>query len=224
MTILQRICWKSSLVSSAVNDSVSGEFAGFMILVTGFAPFDGAQLNPSWEAVKGLAEIPDMESKIAVLELPVVFGKAPDLLMEKIRELQPSAVISVGLAGGRKEITPELIAVNFRNARIPDNEGNRPEFEKIVPDGPDGIFTRLPVREMIQGMQTAGIPASLSTTAGSYVCNEVMYRLLQDYHGTAGFIHVPASEELGGDMSIQEMTKALAVCVRIILANEKCCD
>ncbi len=105
--------------------------------------------------MKGLPEIPELEPQIAVLELPVVFGKASELLLEKIRELEPAAVISVGLAGSRKEITPELIAVNLRNARIPDNEGNQPEFEKIVRDGPDGIFTRLPVRQMIAGMRYA---------------------------------------------------------------------
>jgi len=188
-----------------------------MILITGFAPFDGAKLNPSYEAAKGLKDIPGLGAQIEVLELPVVFGKAADMLMERIHKLKPSAVISVGLAGSRKAITPELIAVNFRNARIPDNEGNQPTYETISPNGPDGIFTRLPVRDMLQNMLEAGIPAALSTTAGTYVCNEVMYRLLHDYDGIAGFVHVPASLELGGSMSIAEMTKALAICVRAVL-------
>ena len=187
-----------------------------MILVTGFAPFDGAVINPSFEAVKGLMSIPELGNQVEILELPVVFGKAPDLLIETIRRTNPSAVISVGLAGGRKEITPELIAVNFKNARIYDNEGNKPEYERIVPDGPAGLFSRLPLKKMIQKMEDEGFPAALSTTAGSFVCNEVMYRLLYDYNGTAGFIHVPASEELGGNMSVSEMTAALATCIKVI--------
>ena len=151
------------------------------------------------------------------MELPVVFTKAADLLMETIRDLAPSAVVCTGLAGNRMDITPELVAVNFRNARIPDNEGNRPEWEKIVPGGPDGIFTRLPVREMVQRMQEEGIRASLSQTAGAYVCNEVMYRLLYEYDGPAGFIHVPPGREQGGEMDIADMTKALAVCIRTLV-------
>ena len=180
-----------------------------VMLVTGFEPFDGAEINPSFEAVKGLRDVPELRGRVEVLELPVVFGKAGDLLAAKIRELRPSAVICVGLAASRKWITPELVAVNFRSARIPDNEGNRPEWEKIDPDGPDGIFTRLPVREMLKRLEEAEIPAQLSQSAGAYVCNEVMYRVLRDYDGPAGFIHVPASRELGGSMSVG----ALAVCV-----------
>ena len=204
-------------VRNACNEDINYRKADYdMILVTGFAPFEGAKINPSYEAIKGLKKIHEVRDQIEILELPVVFGKAPDLLLEKIREYKPSAVISVGLAGGRKEITPELIAVNFRNARISDNEGNKPDYEQIIPDGPAGIFSRLPLQEMIQQMKENGYPASLSTTAGSYVCNEVMYRLLYDYNGTAGYIHVPTSEELGGNMSVSEMTAALAICIKTI--------
>ncbi len=192
-----------------------------MILVTGFAPFGGDEMNPSFEAAKGLTEMPELRGEVEIMALPVLFDEAADLLSERIHALQPSAVISVGLAGGRKEITPELIAVNFRDARIPDNTGKQPHWESIIPGGPDGIFTRLPVQEMIRKMREAGIPASLSTSAGTYVCNELMYRLLHDYDGPAGFIHVPASTEQGGTMSIQEMTKALGVCVRT-LVGMKC--
>ena len=188
-----------------------------MILVTGFAPFDGAELNPSYEAVKGLNNISELGKYIETLELPVVFGKAAEILINRISVLKPSAVICVGLAEGRKEITPELIAVNFRNARIPDNEGNQPKYERIILQGQDGIFTRLPIREMLQRMQDAGIPANLSTSAGTYVCNEVMYRLLHDYNGIAGFIHVPSSLELGGDMTIREITRALSICIQTVL-------
>ncbi|MBR2123072.1 MAG: pyroglutamyl-peptidase I [Lachnospiraceae bacterium] len=188
-----------------------------MILMTGFAPFDGAGINPSCEAVKQLAEI-SVPDEIQIMELPVVFKKAADLLLQTVRDVRPSAVICTGLAGGRKDITPELIAVNFRNARIPDNEGNRPQWEKIVPGGPDGIFSRLPVREMVQRMQEEGIRASLSQSAGAYVCNEVMYRLLYEYDGPAGFIHVPSCTELGGEMEIAEMARALSVCIRSVTA------
>jgi len=187
-----------------------------MILLTGFAPFDGDKLNPSWEAVKGVRALPGFEKKVDILELPVVFGQAAEKALAQIRLLRPSAVVCVGLAGGRKAVTPEVIAVNLKHARIPDNGGNQPQWEKILPEGPDGIFSRLPVREMADALNAAGIPGALSFSAGTYVCNEVMYRVLHDYQGPAGFIHVPKCLEQGGEMPLREMTDALAKCVSLL--------
>ena len=196
-----------------------------MILVTGFAPFGGDTINPSFEAAKALKELPDLADKVEVIELPVVFGKAGEILLDKIRRVQPEAVVCVGLAGIRKAITPEVIAINLQNARIPDNEGGQPLWEKIVPEGADGIFTRLPVQKMVEAIAAAGIPASVSYTAGAYVCNDVFYRVLHDFDGPAGFIHVPNSVELGGEMTIAQMTEGLGICIRTLIDNLKeTCD
>ncbi len=198
------------------------------ILLTGFEPFSEDLFNPSWEAVKLLPEQIE-ERQIIKTCLPVVFGKAADMLIEKIRETKPDAVICTGLAGGRKAVTPELIAVNLRSAGIPDNDGQQPVWEKILEDGEDGIFTKLPVREMKTQLLAAGIPAEISYSAGTYVCNEVMYRLLH-YAGhenenpgmKAGFIHVPYAKEYlaeGKDafaLPVKEIAKALAVCVAVL--------
>ena len=179
--------------------SINGGCLFMKILITGFEPFGGDAVNPSSEAV-GL--LPDQIDGTDIIKkvLPVVFGDAADQLTEMIRETVPDAVICTGLAAGRKGITPELIAVNIRDARIPDNAGRQPEWEKILSDGPDGLFSTLPIREMTKAMSAAGIPAEISKSAGTYVCNEVMYRLLsfcrKEYPGMrAGFIHLPSTAE-----------------------------
>ena len=187
------------------------------ILVTGFAPFDGAEINPSFEAVKLLMRKTEISEMVVCRQLPVAFLEAPDILMSEIKLIHPVAVICVGLAAGRTAITPEVIAVNLRNARIPDNNGCQPVWERIIEDGPDGIFSRLPVRSMVSRLKESGIPAELSYSAGTYVCNEVMYRVLHDFDGPAGFIHVPASIELGGKMTLEEMAEGLSICVRTVI-------
>ena len=194
------------------------------ILVTGFAPFGGDAKNPSFEAVRLL---PDMigNACICKAELPVEFDRAGDLVTARIDELRPDAVLCTGLAGGRKAITPEVIAVNLRNARIPDNAGFQPVFEKILPEGPDGIFSALPVGEMTDAVQAAGIPAELSYSAGTYVCNVVMYRVLAHRQAhfpkmPAGFVHVPYALEFSHgeafSLPIKEIAKGLAACLTVI--------
>ncbi len=210
------------------------------ILVTGFEPFGGEAVNPSSIAVGLLPEQID-EADIIKKVLPVVFGDAADELIEMIREELPDAVICTGLAAGREGITPELIAVNMRHARIPDNAGAQPEQEKILPDGEDGLFSTLPIREMVQAMNDAGIHAEISEAAGTYVCNEVMYRLLDCCQKEfpdikAGFIHLPRAvdclesaaeclpegkevsavpfSQMGNAMPMEEIVQALKICVR----------
>lgn len=197
-----------------------------MILVTGFEPFGGDEFNPSFEAVKRL---PDRikNTELVKSELPVLFDDAADKLESLIEKHHPDAVLCTGLAGGRKGITPEVIAVNLRNARIPDNAGRQPVWGKIVPDGPDGIFSTLPVREMTEALTAAGIPAAVSFSAGTFVCNEVMYRLLrlQREHFpemTAGFVHVPYAEEFSCpegvfSMPLAEIVRGLEICVGKVL-------
>ena len=163
------------------------------ILVTGFDPFGGETINPAWEAVKRL---PDEIGtyRLVKLQVPTIFGEAGRIALEKAAEIQPDAVLCVGQAGGRSAVTPEMIAINLRHARMPDNAGHRPQDEPAIPDGPDGLFATLPVRAMAERIGAAGIPASVSYSAGTFVCNDLMYAVLHHFAGTgvrAGFIHVP---------------------------------
>ena len=201
------------------------------ILVTGFEPFGGDTVNPSSLAVELL---PDQIKETVIIKktLPVVFGQAADLLIRTVEECSPDAVVCTGLAGGRKGITPELIAVNLRHARIPDNAGLQPEWEKILPEGEDGLFSTLPIREMTNALNAAGISAEISKSAGTYICNEVMYRLLafckKDYpEMPAGFIHLPYAAEYLPEgkeafaMPLMQIKNALEICIsEVMKANQ----
>jgi len=163
------------------------------ILVTGFEPFATSSLNPSAEIVKALKG-DDLITAI----LPVVFGQASAQLRELIDLHKPSAVLCLGQAEGRSAMTPERIAINLDNARIADNAGNQPLEQKINADGPDGHFSTLPIEKMVASMKAAGIPASISLSAGTFVCNHIFY-VLQDYLKDSpiksGFMHVPLMDE-----------------------------
>ena len=163
------------------------------ILVTGFEAFDKSALNPSAEIIKALKG-DDLVTAI----LPVVFGQASSKLKELIDLHKPSAVLCLGLAVGRSEITPERIAINLDNARIADNAGNQPLEQRVIADGPDGHFSTLPIEKMVTSMKAAGIPASISLSAGTFVCNHIFY-VLQDYLKDSsiksGFMHVPLMDE-----------------------------
>ena len=186
------------------------------LLITGFDPFDGATINPSWEAVKLL---PDTigEYEIHKLQIPTVFALAPRTVLEAAEKLQPDVIISVGQAGTRPAITPERIGINVRDARITDNAGISPKDESIVPGGPDGYFSTLPVKAMIAAISDAGIPASISNTAGTFVCNDVLYSLLHHFAGTdtrCGFIHVPWLPEQGEpSLPLETTAKALEIAI-----------
>ena len=169
------------------------------ILVTGFQPFGGEKINPAWEAIRVL---PDsiVGSKVVKLQIPVVFGVGADVVSTAIDHINPDIVLCVGQAGGRAKITPEFVGINYRDARIPDNDGNQPHAQRIVEDGPDAYFATLPVRAMTEAMNESGIPAALSYTAGTYVCNDVMYSMLHvlatKYPNARGaFMHVPFATE-----------------------------
>ena len=186
------------------------------LLITGFDPFDGATVNPSWEAVKLL---PDTigEYELHKLQIPTVFGLAPETVLAEAEKLQPDVIISVGQAGTRPAITPERIGIDVRDARICDNAGVSPKDEPIVPGGPDGYLSTLPVKAMIAAISEAGIPAAISNTAGTFVCNDVLYSLLHHYAGTGtrcGFIHVPWLPEQGEpSLSLESTAKALEIAV-----------
>lgn len=186
-----------------------------MILLTGFEPFGGADRNPSWEAAQ---LVPDQISGRAVhrLHLPVEYDRAAALLQQEIARLRPEIVISVGVANGRKAITPELAAINYRFASIPDNAGVSHAGDSIAPDGPAAYMTSLPVHDMIVAVNDAGIPAHLSLSAGAYVCNDVYYALLscEAVFGHKGlFVHVPGEEAV----SVADMARALEICLRTAL-------
>ena len=186
------------------------------LLITGFDPFDGATVNPSWEAVKLLPDtVGDYE--LYKLQIPTVFGLAPKTVLEKAAEVQPDVIISVGQAGTRPAVTPERIGINVRDARITDNAGISPKDEPIVPGGPDGLFSTLPVKAMIAAIQEAGLPASVSNTAGTFVCNDVLYSLLHHYAGSnvrCGFIHVPWLPEQGQpSLPLEDTAKALEIAI-----------
>jgi len=186
------------------------------LLITGFDAFGGAGINPSWEAVQLL---PDAigEYEIHKLQLPTVYGKAPQLLLEKASEIHPDVIISVGQAGGRDAVTPERIAVNIRAARIADNAGVLLDGDRIEPDSPAAYFSTLPVEAMRDAIRVAGIPAAVSNTAGSFVCNDVMYSALHRYAGTqvrCGFIHVPWLPEQGKpSLPLEQTVQALTAAV-----------
>lgn len=169
------------------------------LLITGFDPFGGAAVNPAWEAVKLLPDvIGDFE--LCKLMIPTVFGEAAKIVLEKAEEFQPDVILCIGQAGGRAAVTPERIGVNIRDAKIPDNAGNQPVGAFVVPEGPAAYFATVPVMAMAEAIAAAGLPATVSNSAGAFVCNDVLYALLHHFTGTdtgVGFVHVPYSPEQG---------------------------
>ncbi|ARW22967.1 pyroglutamyl-peptidase I [Levilactobacillus brevis] len=165
------------------------------LLITGFDPFGGEKTNPAIEAVKRLpAAIAG--ATVVPLEIPTVFGTCAEVVRQAIITERPDVVLSVGQAGGRSALTPERIAINLDDGRIPDNAGFQPVDQPIQPNGPAAYFTQLPVKAMAQAIRQAGLPSHVSTTAGTYVCNHIMYQV-QHLRATefpqlqAGFIHIP---------------------------------
>lgn len=189
------------------------------LLITGFEPFGGEARNPSWDAVSRLPN--EIGGYILTkLQLPTVFGSAAELVLSKAAELNPDVILCIGQAGGRSAITPETVAINLREAKIPDNKGIQPVNEPVIPEGPAAYFATVPVREMVSAIRAAGIPAELSLSAGAFVCNDVLYTLLHHFNGTAakvGFIHVPyiPEQEKEGKpcLSLEEIGKGLMAAV-----------
>ena len=169
------------------------------LLITGFDPFGGAAVNPSWQAVSRLPDqVGDFE--LCKLEIPTVFDLATRVVLEKAAQYQPHVILCVGQAGGRAAVTPERIAVNIRDARIADNAGNQPKGEFVNPHGPAAYFATVPVEKMVQRMEAAGIAATVSNSAGAFVCNDTLYGILHAFSGTdvrCGFIHVPYLPQQG---------------------------
>lgn len=200
------------------------------VLVTGFDPFGGESVNPSWEVVKQLDGAIIGGGLVVARQLPCVFGESLRVLDAAIDELNPALVLAVGQAGGRTDITVERVAINVDDARIPDNQKQQPVDQPIVADGPAAWFSTLPIKAMVAGMKEAGIPASVSQTAGTFVCNHVMYGLLNKLAGNSGvrggFIHIPylpeqaAAHPGAASMSAQTVQQALEVAITVALDVE----
>jgi len=191
------------------------------VLLTGFKPFNNATLNPSAEIIHRI-EHPNL---IAKEVLPVVFGEAAEKLISLIRHHKPTVVIALGQAEGRKEITPERIAINLDDARIPDNAGNSPKERVIVAGGPDAYFTTLPVKKIVENLNENGIPASISLSAGTFVCNHIFYAMQHhclDKSIKSGFIHLPLMNEQANEfpglptMQIEEMIRGIELVLDLI--------
>lgn len=201
------------------------------ILVTGFDAFGGEETNPAYEAVELL---PDriLASDIIKLEIPTVFTRSSELVEEAIKKHRPDIVLNIGQAGGRSNISVEKVAINLGEARIPDNDGEQPIDEILKEDGKAAYFASIPVKAIVKNIRDHGIPANVSYTAGTYVCNSIMYNVLymleKKYSDIrAGFIHVPYSLEQAvekpdgtASMSIETISKALKYAIEAIIEDK----
>ncbi|WP_347115571.1 pyroglutamyl-peptidase I [Leclercia sp. S52] len=197
------------------------------VLITGFEPFGGETVNPSWEVVKLLDGMIIDDSRVVARQLPCVFGESLEVLNAAIDALQPSVVLAIGQAGGRVDVTVERVAINVDDARIPDNRGQQPVDVAIVPDGPAAWFSTLPIKAMVEALREAGIPASVSQTAGTFVCNHVMYGVLHKLADRpevkGGFIHIPYLPEQAAahpgapSMATQTLKQALEIAIAVAL-------
>jgi pyroglutamyl-peptidase len=190
------------------------------LLITGFEPFGGEEINPSWEAVKCLPDVVG-EYSVTRLCIPVVFKEAAEKVIKAADKICADAIVCVGQAGGRDAITPELVGINLRHASIPDNKGYKPEDERINVGGDAAYFSTLPVRKIADAISKEGIPSRVSYSAGAYVCNDVLYTLLSHYKNRKtkiGFIHIPYSKEQNKEpsMDLSLMTKGLTAVIENI--------
>ena len=190
------------------------------LLITGFEPFGEETINPSWEAVN-LLDSQIGEYQITKLLLPVVFEKAYEKTLKKANELCPNVILCIGQAGGRNAITPELVAINLRHASIPDNNGNKPQDQPIILGGENAYFSNIPVRKIVDAISTQQIPAKVSYSAGAYVCNDLLYSLLNNFKNSEtqiGFIHLPYCTEQNKQpcMPLDDMVKGLTIAIENI--------
>ncbi|TQK02614.1 pyroglutamyl-peptidase I [Herbaspirillum sp. SJZ107] len=200
------------------------------VLLTGFEPFNGADVNPSWEAARALDGWSGPGFQVAARELPCVFGRANLALFDAIDALQPDIVIAVGQAGGRHEISVERVALNVDDATIPDNAGQQPVDATIADGGPAAYFSTLPIKAIVRALRLRGFPAGVSQTAGTFVCNHVFYGLMQHAQGRglkAGFIHVPFLPQQVADradvapsMALNDIIDGLRIAVEVAVGVE----
>ena len=201
------------------------------VLLTGFEPFNNETINPAWEAVRTLDGWQGEGFVVAALQLPCVFGRSNDVLAEAIGRLRPALIIAVGQAGGRSELAFERVAVNLNDAPIPDNASVQPIDEMIEADGPAAYFSTLPVKAIVHALRAAGLPAALSYSAGTFVCNHVFYGLMHrlacdpaQAGVRAGFVHIPflplqaAAHPGKASMALSDVAAGLRIAVTTALA------
>nr|WP_315394735.1 pyroglutamyl-peptidase I [uncultured Duganella sp.] len=201
-----------------------------IILLTGFEPFNQETINPSWEAVRALEGWHEGDFVVHARRLPCVFGQAKKAMHQAVEELQPSIVIAVGQAGGRVDLSVERIAINIDDAPIADNQMRQIVDQPIVAGGPAAYFSTLPIKAIVQALREAGLPSSVSQSAGTFVCNHVFYGLMHQASewGTtmrAGFIHIPylpqqaAAHPGAASMKLEDMVEGLRIAIRTTLAH-----
>ena len=201
------------------------------IVVTGFDPFGGESINPASEAVKQLPE-KIAGAQIVPLIVPTVFYRSIEVIKDAIETHNPDVILSIGQAGGRAAITVERIGINVDDARIADNAGQQMVDEPVIKEGPAAYFSTLPIKAMVKAIHDAGISASVSNTAGTFVCNHVMYGVLhlcatQYPDKRAGFVHIPFLPEQTIDkpqypsMSLEDIVKGLTVAIEAIVSHQK---
>lgn len=196
------------------------------LLLTGFEPFLSFTINPTMKIVEELDGQTIGEYRIVGKTMTVDFANSGKQLLEFIREIKPDAVVSLGLAGGRTKITPERVAINVKDGDA-DNEGHKPVDEPIQTDGPAAYMSTLPIREMVDKLNESGFPAAISNTAGTYLCNNVMYESLHYLQSNnlsipSGFIHIPASHELAiehgnvASWSHKDLLESISICLSVL--------
>lgn len=201
------------------------------ILLTGFDPFGGESINPSYEAIKKIT-INNPSVEVIKKELPTVFKKAIVVLDETIESVKPDVVVCTGQAGGRFDISLERVGINIVDARIPDNDGDQPIDEKIFKDGQEAYFSTIPIKAIVKHMRENGIPASVSNTAGTFVCNYILYGAMylidKKYPAIkGGFVHVPFLPEQVTEkvntpsMSLENITLAFEVMIETIATTDQ---
>ncbi len=200
------------------------------ILITGFAAFGGEKINPSWEAVKQLDKLIIDEYQLIARQLPCSFTESSEHLIKLLEELQPQIVLNIGQAGGHLDISLERVAINLDDARIADNLGAQPIDQTIIKNAPSAYFTNLPLKALLQAARNNGIPASISYSAGTFVCNHVFYTLMHWINTLnpaikGGFIHIPYLPEqaaaLGAQPSMTQETviNGLKIILKTIIAT-----
>lgn len=192
------------------------------VLVTGFEPFDGAAINPSWEVARALQGRSIGDAAIVAASLPVAFDQAPARLQALLAQHRPQMVVSLGLAAGRAAISVERVAINIMDARIADNLGAQPVDEPVQAGAPAAYFSSLPIKAMRRAIEDGGLPAEISQTAGTYVCNQVMFAALHALEAAtpavrSGFIHIPWSTGLG-EPSLDQNAMVEAIYQALVVA------
>lgn len=195
------------------------------ILLTAFEPFGGETINPALEIARALAEYSHPNASLRALTVPVTFAEAAQAVLSELEGRRYDAVLMLGQAGGRATVTVERVAINVNDASIPDNAGAQPCDEPIAPDGAPAYFATLPIKAIVAAIREAGVPANISNSAGTFVCNSLMYSVLRHLHGSgvpAGFIHVPWLPEQGErhsnapSMPLEDMTRAIRAAIDLI--------